>query len=119
MDFKEATDELMDGLTYQDLAKAFGVSVSSVRQGRVKEGALCHRKPPKGWQRVAVRLAKQRAEHFKRLVSVLSDLIPDEPYPSAAAQTAGYFEIDVPRTATRKAADVSKTDQSSTSTPRD
>jgi hypothetical protein len=72
MDFRKATDELMASTNCDHLAKALGVSVSLVRQAKVREGALCHRNPPKGWEPVVLRLAKQNAEHFRRLAERLS-----------------------------------------------
>jgi hypothetical protein len=73
MDFKKVTDALMECITTDDLAKALGVSVSLVRQARVRDGALCHRNPPKNWEPVVLQLAKQKAEYFTRLAERLSD----------------------------------------------
>ena len=71
-DFKRATDDLLESVTYDALAKELGVSVSLVRQARVRDDALCHRNPPKGWEPAVLRLAKQKAEHFRRLAERLS-----------------------------------------------
>ena len=72
MNFKKATDDLLSGITHEQLAEALGVSVASVRQARQNESALAFRRPPKGWEAVVARLAKQRAEHFRRLAERLS-----------------------------------------------
>lgn len=74
MNFKKATDELLAGITHEELASALGVSVPTVRQARLAESAKAHRSPPVGWESVILRLAKQRAEHFKRLVGRLERL---------------------------------------------
>ena len=71
-DFKKATDDLLESVTYDALARELGVSVSLVRQARVKDNALCHRNPPKGWEPAVLRLAKQKADHFRRLAERLS-----------------------------------------------
>lgn len=67
MDFKSATDELLVGVTLQDVAVALGVSVQSVRQARVAEGAAGRRPPPQGWAGAVARLAKARAKRLGRL----------------------------------------------------
>ena len=74
MDFRKATDELLGGISHEELAKALGVSVATVRQARLAESAKAHRSPPEGWQTQILRLAKQRADHFKRLVGRLERL---------------------------------------------
>lgn len=71
MDFKKATDDLLSGISHEQLAEALGVSVASVRQARQSENALSFRRPPKGWERVVRRLAEQRSEHFNRLAGKL------------------------------------------------
>ena len=57
------------GISHEQLAEALGVSVASVRQARLTEDALSFRRPPKGWEAVVARLAKQRADHYRRLES--------------------------------------------------
>jgi hypothetical protein len=71
MDFKKATDELLAGISHEELSKALGVSVPSVRQARLPDSAKAHRSPPAGWQPAVLRLAKQRIGHFQRLVARL------------------------------------------------
>jgi DNA-binding GntR family transcriptional regulator len=72
MNFKKATDDLLSSISHEQLAEALGVSVASVRQARLAEDALAHRRPPKGWEAVVAQLAKQKAEHFRRLAERLS-----------------------------------------------
>jgi DNA-binding GntR family transcriptional regulator len=71
MNFKKATDDLLSGISHEQLAEALGVSVASVRQARLTEEALAFRRPPKGWEAVIARLARQRAEHYRRLAERL------------------------------------------------
>jgi hypothetical protein len=67
MDFKRATEELLDTLSHEELAKSLGVSVPSIRQARLESGARAFRKPPEGWEIKVSRLAQQRAERLLRL----------------------------------------------------
>jgi hypothetical protein len=71
MDFKRATDDLTAQVSHEELAKALGVSIPSVRQARLSDDAKAHRSPPEGWEAAVARLAKQRAEHFRRLAERL------------------------------------------------
>ncbi len=71
MDFKEATDRLTDRVTHEELAGQLGVSVASIRQARLSEGAAARRAPPSDWQRAVLRLARERIRHFQRLVEEL------------------------------------------------
>ena len=65
MDFKEATDELFRPVTtYDHLAQALGVSVATIRQARLAEGAKARRSPPPGWLEAVGRLAEARAKKF-------------------------------------------------------
>lgn len=70
-DFRKATDELLSGITHDELAQALGVSVATVRQARLAETAKAHRSPPEGWQAGVLLLAKERIGHFQRLVGRL------------------------------------------------
>jgi hypothetical protein len=67
MDFRKATDALLVSISHQELAEALGVSVATVRQARLDEGAKSRRSPPKGWEGAAAKLAEQKAVHFRRL----------------------------------------------------
>jgi len=71
MDFKKATDELLAGISHQELADALGCSVPTVRQARLDEGAKARRSPPEGWQAVVAKLAKARAAGLLRLAGRL------------------------------------------------
>jgi hypothetical protein len=67
MNFRKATDALLESITLEDLAIAIGAPVQSVRQARATEGTLAHRPPPPGWEAGVTRLAKQQAAKYERL----------------------------------------------------
>jgi hypothetical protein len=69
MNFRKATDELLVGVTLENLADAMGVSVQSIRQARATEGTSAHRTPPAGWERGIRRLAERRAAELRRLAA--------------------------------------------------
>lgn len=66
-DFRKATDDLFLGVSHEDLAKALGCSVASIRQARLDEGAKAYRKPPEGWEKGVQKLAEKQGAHFARL----------------------------------------------------
>jgi len=70
-DFKKAVDELCEGISHAQLAKALRVSVATVRQARLPAGAKAHRSPPAGWKKRVSLLAEQRAERLQRLAKSL------------------------------------------------
>ena len=72
MNFKQATDALLESVTLEDLAGAMGASVQALRQARVREGySLAHRTPPKGWERAVATLAQRRIDACQRLIKHL------------------------------------------------
>lgn len=71
MDFRQATDELFAKVDHEDLARALGVSVASIRQARLREDANAHRSPPGEWRDAVARLAEEKAERYRRLVNQL------------------------------------------------
>jgi hypothetical protein len=71
MNFRKATDALLESVTLEDLASALGVSTQAVRQARAAEGTTSYRQPPPGWEGGVRSLAAQRA---KRLVSLAKGL---------------------------------------------
>ena len=68
MTFKQATDRLFYRVDHEDLAKALGVSVASIRQARLSSGALARRSPPPNWEAAVLRLAEQQMSHLRKLV---------------------------------------------------
>ncbi len=71
MDFRKATDDLFDRVAHEDLAKALGVSVATIRQARLKPSAEAHRNPPNDWKTAVIRLAEMRAAHYRKLIELL------------------------------------------------
>lgn len=67
--FKTATDIL--ALPATELAEAFGLQPQTIRQMRLSPDAVNYRSPPDGWQKVLVRLAKQRGRELRALVEAL------------------------------------------------
>jgi hypothetical protein len=71
MDFKDATGELMKGLTRADLAKALGRSEASIRQARLPADNAAVRTAPQGWQGPLADLAEREANRLLRLAKAL------------------------------------------------
>jgi hypothetical protein len=71
MDFRTATDLL--GLPATELAAAFGLQAQTIRQMRLAPDAASYRSPPAGWQRVIVRLARERGRELDQLVKALGN----------------------------------------------
>lgn len=69
--FRETTDELLNGVSYEDLARALGCSVASVKQARLREGARARRPPPEGWETVAAKLAESQVKRLSKLAAKL------------------------------------------------
>ena len=65
--FRKATDELFAVITHDELAKALGCSVATIRQARLDDAAKAHRNPPEGWEKVVAKLALARAGALGRM----------------------------------------------------
>jgi hypothetical protein len=68
MDFREATDGLCAKIDHDDIAKALGVSVQTIRQARLAGKAKAHREPPREWRDTVIRLAEERVWHYRKLI---------------------------------------------------
>jgi hypothetical protein len=68
MGFREAIDGLCARVDHDDIAKALGVSVQTVRQARMKPDAHAHRSPPGEWPDALIRLAEERVWHYRKLI---------------------------------------------------
>jgi hypothetical protein len=68
MNFREAVDALCASLSHEDVAKALGVSLQTVRQARLREDSDAFRAPPKNWKAATIRLAEGRASYYRRLI---------------------------------------------------
>ncbi len=61
MDYKEATDRLLERITTTDLAEELGVSQNAVARARLDPTTRDFRPPPKGWAAAVARVAGRRA----------------------------------------------------------
>jgi hypothetical protein len=71
MDYKEATDRLLERITTTDLASELGVSQNAIARARLDPGTRDFRPPPSGWQRAIARLAGERASRLLQLKEAL------------------------------------------------
>lgn len=71
MNFRQATDALLESVTLQDLADAMGISVQSVRQARTVEGSTAHRAAPPKWESAVARVAVRHSQKLSRLAARL------------------------------------------------
>ena len=71
MNFKQATDALLESVTLEDLAAALGTSIQSVRQARAAEKSTAHRSPPKDWEGGVKRLAAAKIRDLQALSKAL------------------------------------------------
>jgi hypothetical protein len=83
MNFREATDGLFDRVDHEDLAKALGVSIASIRQARLPEVAKAKRSPPSGWEDAVLKLLEQRLARYTDLLRQLR--AKERPRPSKNA----------------------------------
>jgi len=74
MDFREATDGLFANVDHEELAKALGVSIASIRQARLRPEAQAHRPPPSNWIDGVRKLATDRVEHYRKLLERLDEI---------------------------------------------
>ena len=73
MDFKEATDRLFDGISHDDLAHVLGVSIATIRQGRLAPTAKAYRSAPPSWEDGVKALARKRIRQCETLLEALAD----------------------------------------------
>ncbi len=71
MDFKEASSRLTDGHTLVDIAAETGMSEATVRRARLDPSSSAYRSPPPNWKDAIIRLAEQRIESLRELISAL------------------------------------------------
>jgi hypothetical protein len=71
MDFKEASSRLTDGHTLADIAAETGMSEATVRRARLELGSSAYRSPPQNWKDAIIKLAEQRIESLRELISAL------------------------------------------------
>ena len=71
MDYKEATDRLLERITTADLASELGVSQNAIARARLDPATRDFRPPPGGWQAAVARLAGERALRLLKLQEAL------------------------------------------------
>ena len=71
MNFRNAIDRLGERVTHEEVARALGVSVASVRQYRLAPKAKAHRTPPDAWPKTLARLARKRISDLNALAEEL------------------------------------------------
>jgi hypothetical protein len=67
MDFAEATDKLIKGVSLADFARELGASYGLVRQARMDPNSPSYRRPPEGWEAAVAKLAGERATELLQL----------------------------------------------------
>jgi hypothetical protein len=73
MKFREATDGLCAKLDHEDVAKALGVSIQTVRQARLESESAAHRAAPSQWEHAVIRLAEKQVWHYRKLIERLRE----------------------------------------------
>ncbi len=73
IDFVSATDTLFEKTGPDDLAGELGCSAQAIRQARMAEGTSGHRSPPPGWEAAAAKLARRKADQFRKLAERLGN----------------------------------------------
>lgn len=58
-------------MTHEQVAKALGVSVASVRQYRLPPEAKAYRRPMPGWRKALLQLARRRVKELRALIEEL------------------------------------------------
>lgn len=71
MNFKQATDALLESVTLDDLAKEMGISVQALRQARTAETSTAYRSPPPNWEKAIYDIAMRKERHFIALANRL------------------------------------------------
>lgn len=71
MNFVQATNTLIHGITLEDVANEIGVSHGLLRLSRLNPSNASYRKPPADWEAAVVRLAERRAAELTKLASRL------------------------------------------------
>jgi len=71
VDYKEATDRLLQRITTADLANELGVSQNAIARARLDPATRDFRPPPAGWQAAIARLASERASRLLKLKEAL------------------------------------------------
>jgi hypothetical protein len=71
LNFKEATDLLIQKVTVADIAEACGSHVNSVERARLSPDTRHYREPPPGWIAAVARVARERGRQLIALADTL------------------------------------------------
>jgi hypothetical protein len=71
MDFRTATDQLIQRMTLVDIAEACDSAVNSIERARLDADSRHHREPPPEWEAAVARLARERGQELLRLAEQL------------------------------------------------
>jgi len=71
LDFREAMDGAMVKIGLEDIAKAAGCSVNTLKQSRLSPDTVGYRSPPAGLRQALHELCKDRAKYFMELAERL------------------------------------------------
>jgi hypothetical protein len=74
LNFKEATDLLIQKVTVADIAEACGSHVNSVERARLSPDTRHYREPPPGWIAAVARLARERGRQLFALAEALEGM---------------------------------------------
>lgn len=75
MNFRSVTDEMSVHPTLEDMADSLGVSLQALRQARANDESTAYRRPPEGWERVALKLTENTIAHYERLARKLRNAV--------------------------------------------
>lgn len=73
MNFKDATDRLIDRVTLPEIAAACGASVNAVERARMDPASNSYRTAPPGWEMAVARLARERGGDLLKLADVIEE----------------------------------------------
>jgi len=71
VDYKEATDRLLERITTADLASELSVSQNAIARARLDPTTRDFRPPPSGWRAAVAHLAGERALRLLKLKEAL------------------------------------------------
>lgn len=78
MDFKEATDRLLEaGVNLRDLADEAGVDHDTLRRSRLDPTTRSYRPPPSNWREALAALAERKGGGLQRLAKQLRAVAED------------------------------------------
>jgi methyltransferase (TIGR00027 family) len=88
VDYKEATDRVLEPITTADLARELGLSQDAIARTRLDPATPDFHPPPDGWQGAVARLAGERASRLQKLKT---DLVGPPRTASGTAHTVAVM----------------------------